>query len=112
MQLIDEEDDVFILLQLLQNALDALLELAAILCACNHAGQVKRDELLVLEVIRYVARRDLLRQTLGNCGLADARVANQCRVILGTAGQNLDDAVDLVLATNDRVELTVTRSLG
>ena len=86
MQLIDEQDDVLILLQLLQNALDALLELAAILCACNHTGQVKCNQLLVLEVIRYVARRDFLRQTLGNCGLANARVANQRRVILGTAG--------------------------
>ena len=110
-QLIDEQDDVLVLLQLLEHALDALLELAAVLGAGDHAGQVQGDELLVLEVIRHVARRDLLGQALCDGRLANARVADERRVILGAAGQDLDDAVDLLLAADDRVKLALAGGL-
>src|SRR5437762_3026250 len=44
--------------------------------------------------------------------LADARLADECRVVLEPSGQDLDDALDLLLATDHRIELADARELG
>ena len=106
MQLVDEQDDLALgVLDLLQNRLEAFLELAAVLGAGDQRAQVERDDLLVLERLRHVAADDALGQTLGDGRLADARLADQDRVVLGAAGQDLDDAADLLVAADDRIEL-------
>ena len=55
--------------------------------------------------LRDVAGDDALGQPFDDGGLADAGLADQGRVVLGAAGQDLDDALDLLLATDDRIEL-------
>jgi hypothetical protein len=50
-------------------------------------------------------------QALGDRGLADAGLAHQQRVVLAAAAQHLDDALDLVLAADQRVDLAVARQL-
>jgi hypothetical protein len=54
---------------------------------------------------RHIAFDDALGETFGNRRLADARVAHIKRVVLGTAAQDLDGAVDLVGAADQRVDL-------
>src|SRR5439155_4562283 len=44
--------------------------------------------------------------------LADAGLTNEDGVVLRTPGQHLDDAADLVVATDDGVELAVARTSG
>ena len=107
MHLIDKQDGVFLGGQLLDNLFDALLELAAVLGASDHAGQVERDHALVFERFRHVARHNLLREALDNGGLANARIANQRRIIFGAAGQDLDHALDFLGAADDRIELAL-----
>ena len=48
-----------------------------------------------------VALGDLLRQAFDDGGLADAGFAEQHGVVLGAAAENLDDALDFVLAADD-----------
>ena len=48
---------------------------------------------------------DALREALRDGGLADARLADERGVVLGPPRQDLDDALDLLLAPDDRVEL-------
>ena len=48
---------------------------------------------------------DPLGEALDDRGLADAGLADQDGVVLGAAGEDLDDAADLVVAADDRVEL-------
>ena len=67
---------------------------------------------LVLEAFGHVTRCDPLREPLGDGGLADAGLADEHRVVLGPARQHLDDAADLVVAADDRVELAPPRRLG
>ena len=105
MHLINKQDGVFLGGQLFDDFLDALLELAAVLGARDHTGQVERDNALVLQGFRHVARDDLLRQAFDDGSLADARIADQRRVVLGAAGQDLDDALDFLFTADDRVEL-------
>jgi hypothetical protein len=59
-QLVDEEDDVLGAADLVHHRLDALLELAAVLGAGDHQGEVEGDDLLVAQDLRHVAVGDFL----------------------------------------------------
>ena len=61
----------------------------------------------VFERLGHITLRDPLSKPFGDGRLADARLANQDRVVLGPAREDLDDAADLLLATDDRVELAL-----
>ena len=111
MQLVDEQDHVAGLLHLGQRVLDALLELAAVLGAGHHAAEVKGQDLLVQQLLGHVTGGDALGQALGDGGLADARLADEDGVVLGAAGQDLDDTLDLLIAADDGIQLAGARRL-
>ena len=75
-------------------------------------AEVERDEPLVLQALGHVALDDAPGEALDDRGLADAGLADEHRVVLGAARQHLDDAADLVVAADDRVELALARRLG
>src|SRR5689334_857689 len=106
-ELVDEQDDVAALGDLLHHLLQALLELAAVLRARDQRCEVERVDLLVLEDVRNLVRRDPRRQALDHGGLADAGLADQHRVVLRPAREDLHHPLDLGLATDDRVELAL-----
>ena len=103
-QLVDEEDDVLRAADFVHDGLDALLELAAVFRAGDHEGEVEGDHFFVAQQFRHIARGDFLRQPFHDGGLAHAGLAEQHRVILRAAAENLDDALDFVLAPDDRIE--------
>ena len=112
MQLVDEGDDLPVRARNLgQNRLQALLEFTAVLRAGDHRRHVEGDEALVAQGLGNVARDDALGETFDDGRLADAGLADQNRVVLGTAGQDLHDAANLVVAADDRIELAFTRDL-
>ena len=102
--LVDEEDRAFGLLQRLDDRLDALLEVAAVARAGEHRAHVERVDGRALERSGDLAALDLERQALGDGGLADAGVAHEERVVLLAPREDLDDAQDLVLAPDERVD--------
>jgi len=105
-QLVDEQDDPALgALHLLEHGLEALLELAAVLRAGEQGADVERDHAPVAQRLGHVARDDALGEALDDRGLADARVADQHRVVLRAPREHLDHAPDLVVAADDRVEL-------
>ena len=106
-QLVDEEDDVAPLGDLLHDLLEPLLELAAVLRAGDQGGQVERVDLLVAQQLGHLVGADALGEALDDGGLADAGLADQHRVVLGAAREDLHHALDLVLAPDDRVELAL-----
>ena len=99
-------------LDLLEDGLEPLLELAAELGAGDERAEVERDDPLVLERLGDVAAHDALGEALGDGGLADAGLADQHRVVLGPAAEDLDDAPDLLVPADDRVELAGARLGG
>jgi len=111
-QLVDKEDRVVCAAQLLDDLLEALLELAAVLSSGHQRSDVQCQHALVEESLRDVAADDPVGQALGDRRFADARLADQSRVVLGPARQDLDDPLDLLLAADDRVELAQAGSLG
>ena len=105
-QLVDEEDDLALgVLDLLEDGLEALLELAAVLRAGEQRADVERDDAAAAQRLGHVAVDDPLREALDDRGLADAGVADQDGVVLRPAREHLDDAADLLVAADHRVEL-------
>ncbi len=112
-QLVDEQDDLPVGVgDLLEDRLQPLLELAAVLRAGDERAHVERHDSLVAQAVGHVAAHDALRQALDDGGLADARLADQHRVVLRAAAEHLDDAADLLVAADDRVELALAGGLG
>ena len=97
---------------LLQHGFEPFLELAAILGSGDHRAHVEREQLLVLEAFRNVAVDDAQRETLDDRGLTDPGLADQHRIVLGPAREDLDGAANLLVASDHRIELAVARRLG
>ena len=112
-QLVDKQDDLAgRVFDLLQHGFQPVLELAPVLGAGEHRAQVERHHAFVLEDFRHVTGDDALRQTFYNRGLADTRFADQHRVVLGAAGENLHYTANLFIAPDYGIELAATGLLG
>ena len=112
-QLVDERDDLALGVgDLLQHRLEALLELAAVLRAGDHRADVERDHALAAQAVGDVALDDAPRESFDDRGLADARLADEHRVVLRAARQHLDDPANLLVAADDRVDLSGAGRLG
>jgi hypothetical protein len=112
-QLVEEEDDRSARLgDLLEDGLQALLELTAVLRARDEGADVERVDAPLAQRLGHVAGDDALGEALGDRGLADAGLADQDRVVLRAAREDLDDAPDLVVAADDRIELALLRGGG
>ena len=109
--LVDEQHRVRQLLQLGHDRLQPLLEIAAIARAGQQRAHVERIDHRVLQHFGHVALDDLARQAFGDRGLADAGIADIERVVLRAAAQDLDGAVDLRPAADQRIDLAVLRLL-
>ena len=101
-QLVDEEDRVVGVAQLLDDLLEPLLELAAVLGAGDERPDVERQDALVQQDLGDVAGDDPMGEALGDGRLADAGLADEGRVVLRLAAEDLDDPLDLLLAADDR----------
>ena len=87
-QLVDEQHDLAVrVLDLLEDGLEALLELAAVLGAGDQRTEVERDHALVLE-LGHVAAHDALGEALGDGRLADAGLTDEHRVVLRAPAEN------------------------
>ncbi len=106
-QLVDEQDGVLGAADLVHDGLDPLLELAAILRAGDHHGEVEHDDPAVAEQFGDVPVDDHLGEALDDRRLADAGLAEEDRVILLAAREDLDDPLDFILAADDRVQLAI-----
>ncbi len=109
MQLVDEEDDLALAaLHFLDGGFEPLFELAAEAGARQHGAQVQRDDALAHQRFGHVVGDDALGQPFDDGRLADARFADQDRVVFGAATKNLEHAQDFGVAPDDRVELALT----
>src|SRR6266508_281017 len=111
-QLVDEKDDVAALHDLLHDLLEPFLEFAAVFGAGDERSEVERVDLLALQQLGHVSGRDSLSEPLDDGGLADAGLADQDGVVLLPAREDLHDPLDLDLAPDHGVELSLRSLLG
>ena len=100
-----EDDLALALLHLIQDALQTLLELAAVLCAGHQSTPVQAEHGAVFQVLRHIAPDDTLGQTLGDGSLTDARLTDEAGVVLRLTGQDADDISNFLITANDGVQL-------
>ena len=111
-ELVDEQDRVLRPADFVHHRLDALFELAAVLRAGDHHRQVEHHDAAIEQQLGHVAFDDALGEAFDDGRLADARFAEQHRVVLGAAAEDLDGPLDFVLAADDGVELLLASKLG
>ena len=111
-QLVDEEQDGALgRRDVLEHGLETFFEFAAELRARDERAHVERDDALVLERLGNVAAHDALRETLDDGRLADARLADEHRVVFRAPREHLHDAPDLVVAPDHGIEFALLRGL-
>ena len=82
-----------------------ILSDAHLLAERMHDDYVSTEHLLLAII------EDAAGQAFHDRGLADARLADEHRVVLRAARQHLDDAADLLVAPDHRIELASPRQL-
>ncbi len=107
MNLVDEKNRLRILRELLQHRFQPLLEIAAVLRAREQRAHVERIHLKLTQQLGDVAFVQAPRKPFGNGRLADTCFADQQRIVLATAAQHLDHALQLVRTTDQRIDLAV-----
>jgi len=107
--LVNEQHRVRHRLKLGDDLLQPFLEIAAIARAGQQRAHVERIDHRFGQHFGHIPFDDLARQTFGNRRLADARIADIERVVLGTAAQDLDRPVHLRPATDQRIDLAAFR---
>ena len=105
MDFVNEQNAVGLVLERLEHALQTLLEVTAVFGARQQGTHVERVNLCLGQDFGHVFLRDAPGQALGDGGLAYTGFTHQQRVVLAAAAQDLDDALDLVLAADQRVDL-------
>ena len=108
MNLVDEEDNLPLTLHhSLDHSLESFLKLTLILGTGNEGTHIQRVELLVLQIFRHIATHDTPCQALHDGGFTRTRLTNKNRIIFSTTAQNLQDSTNLLITTDDGVELAI-----
>ena len=110
--LVNDEDHIPGLADLLDQPLHSALELSPELGTRHQRRQIKKIDLLVPQLEGHLARRDALRQPLGDGGLAHARLTDQAGVVLLAAVQDLHHPLDLLLPADHGVQLALPGALA
>ena len=103
---VDDKDDVAERLDLVDEALHAAFKLSAELRARDKCRQVEQMDFLVFQLIRHLTLRNANGKPLCDRRLADARLADEARIVLLSAVENLDDTFGLAFASDDGIQLT------
>ena len=112
MQFIDEKNNLAGGIgHFLQHRLEPILELAAKLGAGNQCAQVQGHQPFFFQAFRHVTVDDAQREPFHNGRLADAGLADENGIVLGSPRQNLDDAANFIVPANDRVEFSLAGQL-
>ena len=112
-QFVEEGDDLTIaVLDLLEDGLEPLLELAAVLRPSHHRAEIQRDDALAAQGLGHITGDDALGQALHNGRLSYTGLADQYGVVLCPAGEHLDHTADLGVAANHGIDLALPGALG
>ena len=106
MQFINEQDDLTItVLHILKHSFQTLFKFTTILRTCNQCTHIQRKNLLILQSFRNITIYNPLCKSFHNGGLTNAGFTNQNRVVLRLTGQNTNHIPDLLITSDDRIQL-------
>ena len=108
-QLVNKEHNILHTANLIHHGLDPLFKLTAILGSGNHERHIQRDHLVAMQHFGHIARHHQVGQSLDNSRLAHAGFPQEYGVVLVAATQNLNDTLQLILASDHRVQVALNR---
>ena len=86
-------------------------KVAAVFAARNHTCKVERKDYFVLQKVGHLVVDDCLGEAFDHGRLAHARLAYKHGVVLGAAGENLYDFINLFLSADYGVDFALARLL-
>jgi hypothetical protein len=105
-QLVDEQNDAARSgFDLFEHRLEAILELTAELGSGDQRSKVEREQTLVAQAVWHIALCDAMTDALDDRRLAHAGLADDHGIVLGATREHLDDAANLFVATDHRIDL-------
>jgi len=112
-EFVDEEDDLaFAGGDFLEECLEAVFEFAAEFCSGDHGPDIHGDDFFVVEGFGDIACDDAAGEALDDGGLSDAWFADEDRVVLGAAGEDLHGAADFIVASDDWIDFSFAGLFG
>ena len=112
MNLVDEDDDVWVLLYFLDECLDALLKLATVFGACNDGRHVEVDDALVEQHGRGVPPVDELCKSFNDSAFSHAGFTDEDGVVLLSAAQDFGDTLYFAFTSYDGVKFSFCCRFG
>ena len=113
MYLINKQQNLSIrFYHLVENGFQSFLKLTPILGTSHQSTHIQGEQGLVLQRLRYIASHNSPSQSLYNSGFTNTWLTNQHRVVLGTAGQNLNGSSNFIITANNWIQLALTSHLS
>ena len=110
---VNEKDDLAVgFFDVGQHRFQALFKFAAVFGASQEGGKIQREQALAFQAFRHFAIDDALRQAFHDGGFADARLADEDRVVFVAPLQDLHGAADFLVATDDRINFALLGTRG
>ncbi|MCY1410778.1 hypothetical protein D9M71_261530 [compost metagenome] len=109
MDLVDEQDRLRTFFQLIEQRLEALLEIATVFGTGQQGTQVEGVNHAVGQQVRHLVVDNALGQAFGNRGFTHARLAHQQRIVFAPTRQDLRNALDFQLTPHQRIDATLAR---
>ncbi|MNZ68843.1 hypothetical protein D3C78_871190 [compost metagenome] len=107
--LVDEQDRLRTFFQLIEQRLEALLEIATVFGTGQQGTQVEGVNHAVGQQVRHLVVDNALGQAFGDRGFTHARLAHQQRVVLAPTRQDLCDTLDFQLTPHQGIDTTLAR---
>ena len=105
---IDEENNGILgIFNFLENALHTFFEFTAVFAARNKRTNVEREKTALSQVGRNIGIDNTASETFDNGGLTHTGLTDKHGVVLCASTENANDATDLLLTANDRIDLTL-----
>ncbi|RMS09926.1 hypothetical protein ALP75_200346 [Pseudomonas syringae pv. actinidiae] len=109
MDLVDEQNRLRTLAQLIEQRLEALLEITTVFGPGQQGTQVKRIDNAVGKQVRHLIVDDTLGKAFGNGGFTHPGLSDQQRVVLAPTSQNLRHTLDFAFAADQWIDAPLTR---
>jgi hypothetical protein len=110
--LINEEDDLSIgALYFFDDGLDPFFKFAFELGSCNQGGDIKDIDLLGEQIFGHVLLDDPPGYPFDDGCFSYTGITDEDGVVLFAAGEDVQDAADLLIAADDRIEFAIEGSL-
>ena len=91
------------------HGLQAFLKITAIARTGQQCAHIEGIDRCVCQNFRHLGFDDLARQTFGDRSFTDTGIPHQKRVVLAAAAQHLNATLNLVIATDQRVNIAFLR---